>query len=71
MNSFDQFKGLAYDINEDEFGQLWIVFFRDNWITLSPEAHMHIAETVKEVITKLRNDGVPIGFGAIRSRSDN
>lgn len=71
VNSFNEFKGLTYDINEDELGQLWVIFFRDNWITLPPEYHLRIAERLKETITKLRNDGVPIGFGAIRSASDN
>lgn len=64
-------KGLQYDITEDELGQLWIVFFRDNWITLAPQDHMRIADLLKETITKLRNDGVAIGFGAIRSRNDS
>lgn len=65
-------KGLQLDITEDvnDFGlhELYIVFYRDNWLTLSPEKHLIASELVKEVLTKLRADGVPISFGRMESR---
>jgi hypothetical protein len=66
-------KGLQYDVYENEEAGgpvLYLVFFRDNWITLQPADHLIITEIVKETITKLRADGVPISFGAIRTRGD-
>lgn len=73
VSQFDDFTGLQYDLNEDDsmIRQIWIVFFLDNWNTLPPEMHMKIAEKVKETITTLRSQEVPIGFGRIATRADN
>jgi hypothetical protein len=65
--------GLEYDVTEDitEAGPvLYLIFNRVNWITLSAQDHLYITELVKETITKLRADGVPISFGAIKSRRE-
>lgn len=55
-------RGLDADIYEDDW-QIWLVFYQDNFGTLSPESQVKITAIVKEVITTLRNQGVPIGFG--------
>jgi len=73
INSRPWPKGLEYDITERMTSggpELLLLFNRVNWITLSAQDHLFITELVRETITKLREDGVPISFGAIKSRRD-
>ncbi len=64
-------KGLIVDLRPEvnEFGlpQLYVVVYRDNWLTLRPEDHMKAAKIIEEAITKLRADGIPISFGKMES----
>ena len=51
-------KGLIIDIVEYET-HLGFRFYRDNFIQFGSEAQRQIAMTVKEVMEKLRGDGIP------------
>lgn len=64
-------KGLQYGLREspeDEVPQAWITFYRDNWLTLPREDHEEIARIMFEVLTNLRNQGVPIFMERMESR---
>lgn len=60
-------KGLQVDVFEEEFN-LNIIFYRDNWLTLTREAQFSAAAIVKEVMEKLRADGIPVYMGRMESR---
>ena len=59
--------GLKFDIREamEPEPHLNIIFYRDNWLTLSFEDQMKVTNTVKEVMGRLWNDGVPTYVGKI------
>lgn len=68
-------KGLQLDIFEDvaeiyglETPHLNFVFYRDNWLTLKPEQHLKAANIIKEVLEKLRSDGIPCYMAKMESR---
>lgn len=68
-------KGLQLDIFEDttnvegiDVPHLNFVFYRDNWLTFDAQEHLKIANTVQEVITKLRNDGIHCYMARMESR---
>jgi hypothetical protein len=69
IRSRDWPKGLILEIIEEEepAPHLKIILFRDNWITLPREAHHQATAVVKEVMEKLRADGIPIYMDRIRS----
>lgn len=46
---------------------LLFVFFRDNWLTFDGEDQKYISEIVREVMMKLRKDGVPCYMGAMEN----
>lgn len=54
-------KGLILEVEElsEPAPHLKIIFFRDNWMTLSYENQMKVHSTTKEVMHKLWNDGIP------------
>lgn len=60
-------RGLQLDVFEDEY-QLNFIFYRDNWIKFSNDEHLKIASIVKEVMEKLRADGIPCYMGRMESR---
>ncbi len=60
-------KNLDYDLYET-LTEIRLVFFRDNWITLTPEEHIVTVALFKEVMEKIRNDGSPIVFNRFESR---
>lgn len=68
VNSRNWPKGLQLDVFEDEL-QLNFVFYRDNWITFDTADQMQIAAMVKEVMEKLRKDGIPCYMGRMESRA--
>lgn len=70
VRSRDWPKELIFDVYEDEF-QLNFVFYRDNWITFDTQTHLRIAATIKEVMEKLRSDGIPCYMGAMRGRYEH
>lgn len=51
--------GLQWEIVEYE-GYLGFRFFRDNFNSFDGEERYHIAMMVKEVMEKIRGDGIPI-----------
>lgn len=59
--------GLAFDVREDDVPapHLNIVFYRDNWLTLSREAQFATTNIVTEVMRKLWDDGIPTYVGKI------
>lgn len=61
--------GLRFDIreSEDPAPHLNIVFFRDNWLTLTFEDQMKTTGIVKEVMFRLHGDGIPTYVGKIDS----
>lgn len=61
-------KGLQWSMKESDI-QCWIVFYRDNWITLSPEDHEQVGRIMFEVLTNLRNRGIPIFMERMESRN--
>lgn len=61
-------KGLQWGLKESDI-QCWIVFYRDNWITLRPEDHEQVASIMFEVLTNLRAKGVPIFMERMESRN--
>lgn len=65
-------KGLVMDIYEDDepAPHLNIVFFRDNWITLTFDQQQRVVETVKEIMAKLWADGIPTYTGKMESVFD-
>lgn len=48
---------------------LYIVFFRDNWLTLTVEEQLQATSIVREIMAKLWNDGVPIYTGKMEAES--
>lgn len=62
-------KGLLIDVYEDDepLPHLNFVFYRDNWLQLSSEAHVQAALVVKEVMEKLRKDGIPCYMGKMET----
>lgn len=61
IDSRDWPRGLHYRYAEryDPEPHMKIWFFRDNWITLSPEDQWKTVEIVKEVMAKLWGQGIP------------
>lgn len=59
--------GLKFDIREntEPAPHLNIIFYRDNWLTLSFEDQMAVTNTVREVMNRLWNDGIPMYVGKI------
>jgi hypothetical protein len=59
--------GLKFEVrqNDEPEPHLNIIFYRDNWITLSFDAQMQTTEIVKEVMHKLHADGIPTYVGKI------
>lgn len=45
-----------------------LIFFRDNWLTLTFEEQAQATSIVKEIMFKLWNDGVPIYTGKMESQ---
>lgn len=62
-------RGLIMDIYEDTepAPHLNIVFYRDNWLTLTFDQQQQVVETVKEVMAKLWADGIPTYTGKMES----
>lgn len=62
-------KGLVLDVYEaaEPSPHLNIIFFRDNWLTLSGEQQLHVTTVVKEVMSKLWADGIPTYVGKMES----
>jgi hypothetical protein len=52
---------VKWTVTESEFPEphLWILFYRDNWITLSREDQWKTTEVVKEIMAHLWQDGIP------------
>jgi hypothetical protein len=65
-------KGLILEVAEgsEPLPHLNIVFFRDNWLTLSFEAQLKVTEILKELMAKLWNDGIPTYTGKMESAVD-
>lgn len=54
-------KKFCYEIREnEEFGYLQFVVFRDNFESFDGEDKWQIANMIKEVMEKVRADGIPI-----------
>jgi hypothetical protein len=62
-------KGLIMDIayNDDPLPHLNFIFYRDNWLEFDFTQQAKIAALIQEVITKLRNDGVPAYMGRMEN----
>lgn len=62
-------KGLVLDIYEatEPAPHLNIIFYRDNWLTLTAQQHQQVVNTVKDLMYKLWNDGIPIYTGKMES----
>ena len=43
-------------------GYLRFIMFRDNFITLDREDQWHVVALVKEMLTKINADGIPMSF---------
>lgn len=54
-------KNLRFTIGHDDF-QLWFVLYRDNFNTFDGEDRLQIAMMVKEVMERVRSEGVPISL---------
>ena len=62
-------KGLVFDIfeNDEPSPHLNIIFYRDNWLTLTFDQQQQVVTTVKGLMQKLWNDGIPIYTGKMES----
>lgn len=56
-----------FEKNEPE-PHLNLIFFRDNWLTLTVEEQMQVTSIVKEIMVKLWADGIPIYTGKMESQ---
>lgn len=61
IDSRDWPRGLHYRFMEvyDPAPHIDIVFFRDNWLTLTPDEQLKTTEIVREIMAKLWADGIP------------
>lgn len=55
-------KGLHFEITEVYVPaqHINIVFSRENWLRLNPDDHLKIVGIVKEIMSKLWTDGIPV-----------
>jgi hypothetical protein len=69
IRSRDWPKGLVMDVyeNDDPAPHLNIIFFRDNWLTLSGEQQLQVTQIVKEVMAKLWGKGIPTYTGKMEA----
>lgn len=65
VNTRDWPRGLIIDVFEDTEPQphLNFVFYRDNFVQFGTEQQAKIAAIIKEVMEKLRSDGIPCYMG--------
>lgn len=65
-------RGLKMEVREptEPAPHLMFYFFRDNWITFDGEDQKYISEIVREVMMKLRKDGVPCYMGAMQNATE-
>jgi hypothetical protein len=65
--------GLVMDIAEadEPSPHLNLIFFRDNWLTLTFEEQQITTTIVKEVMDKVWNMGIPIYVGKMESRYES
>jgi hypothetical protein len=65
-------KGLILDVyeNNEPAPHLNIIFFRDNWLTLTGEDQLQVTNIVKEIMFKLWGDGIPTYTGKMESAAD-
>lgn len=70
INTRDWPKGLSLNVTEGEEPEphLNLIFFRDNWLTLSRDDQFKTTEVVKEIMAKLWGDGIPTYVGKMESR---
>lgn len=54
--------------NDEPSPHLNIIFFRDNWLTLSVDEQLLTTSIVKEVMLKLWEDGIPTYTGKMESQ---
>lgn len=63
-------KGLQIGL-KDEPGYIQFILYRDNFITFDGEDHVRITALVKEMMEKLKADGVSIFLEIKPTRGDN
>lgn len=58
-------KSVIWEIREnyEPAPHLSIIFFRDNWLTLTVEEQLQVTSIVKEIMAKLWADGIPMYTG--------
>lgn len=54
--------------NDDPEPHLNLVFYRDNWLTLSVDEQLQVTSIVKEIMFKLWSDGIPTYTGKAESQ---
>ena len=59
---------LWYVIESEDNDCLWFVLLRDNFNSFDGEDQYHIAMMVKEVMEKIRKDGIPIYLEVKRNK---
>lgn len=71
INTRDWPKGLSLNVTEalEPEPHLNLIFFRDNWLTLSREAQFKTTEVVKEIMAKLWDEGIPTYVAKMESRT--
>jgi hypothetical protein len=57
--------------NDEPAPHLNLVFFRDNWITLTFQAQLKTTEIVKEIMHKMETEGIPTFVGKMEHETDN
>ena len=69
VNTRDWPKGLRIDVfeNYEPGPHLNFVFYRDNFIQFDTDQQAKIASLVKEVMEKLRADGIPCYMGKMEN----
>lgn len=62
-------KTVAWQVSEmdEPAPHLNIIFFRDNWLTLSFDEQMKVTSIVKEIMAKLWADGIPTYTGKMEN----
>jgi hypothetical protein len=60
-------KDIDYKLSRQPDG-VALVFFRDNWITLTGEEQLQATNVVKDIMFHLRPQGVPIYVAKMESR---
>lgn len=68
LDSQDWPKNLQWSLKESDI-QAWIVFYRDNWLTLRSEDHEQVGRIMFKVLTNLRKQGVPIFMERMETRN--